>query len=83
MPTIKKIVLTGGPVGGKTAVLGALEYQLGVDLIVIPEIATQVLSIPFDQGVPGVPEADLKWSQEWQDALEHNSCYRPALKHVK
>lgn len=69
MPKIVKVVLTGGPAGGKTAVLGALEYQFGGNLIVIPEVATQVLAIPIDGGGPGLP-INGNWTQEWQDRLQ-------------
>ena len=47
MPIIYKIAVTGGPCGGKTSFMEeALHYLLatGVDCIVVPEAATQIIS---------------------------------------
>ena len=62
---MKKIVLTGGPCGGKSTVMKALKEEFGDRLIVVPEVATIVLAGGFP-----VPGRDLEWSESWQDAFQ-------------
>ncbi|MBT4349629.1 ATP-binding protein [bacterium] len=63
---MKKIVLTGGPCGGKTTFLEALEKELGANIIIVPEAATILLSGGFLE-----PNKDISWSEDWQTAFEY------------
>ncbi len=69
-PQIKKIALTGGPCAGKSQVLEALKAGYGHKLHVLPEVATQLLEMPYDQGGVGIPGKDIEWSREWQDNFQ-------------
>jgi predicted ATPase len=62
---MKKVVLTGGPCSGKTAVLGALRAEFPRDVVFVPEAATLLLA----GGVP-VPGTHLPWSPQWQSAFQ-------------
>jgi predicted ATPase len=62
---MKKIVITGGPCGGKTTVIERLKKDFGRGLVFAPEVATQVLNSGFP-----VPGKDVEWSQEWQDSFQ-------------
>lgn len=62
---IKKIVLTGGPCSGKTTVLRALEEEFAGQIMVVPEVATMILSSGFP-----MPGRDVEWSEEWQAAFQ-------------
>ena len=62
---MKKIVLTGGPCSGKTTTLAALRQEFGENIMVVPEVATMLLSSGFP-----VPGRDCDWSQEWQDVFQ-------------
>lgn len=55
---------------GKSALLEALKYEFGDDLIVMPEVATQLLEVSYDEGGIGVPGRDVEWTQEWQDRFQ-------------
>ncbi len=70
MSKIRKIALTGGPCAGKSALLEALKYEFGDDVVIVPEVATQLLEVPYDEGGIGVPGRDVEWSQEWQDRFQ-------------
>ena len=63
---MKKIVLTGGPCGGKTTFLDALEKELGANIVIVPEAATILLSGGFLE-----PNKDVTWSENWQTAFEY------------
>jgi len=65
MSDIKAIVLTGGPCGGKSTVLRALQEEFGDRLVLVPEVATVLL----DGGFP-LPGRDLDWSEDWQAAFQ-------------
>ncbi len=67
---VKKIALTGGPCAGKSEVLSALKSKFGSRLYVVPEVATQLLEIPYENGGVGIPGKDIEWSQEWQDEFQ-------------
>jgi len=62
---MKKIVITGGPCGGKTSAIKALEQEFSGRLLIVPEAATLLLSGGFP-----VPGRDVDWSQDWQDAFQ-------------
>jgi thymidylate kinase len=62
---MKKIVLTGGPCGGKSTTLRALEKAFPEQIIFVPEVATILLKGGFP-----VPGRDVKWSQAWQSAFQ-------------
>jgi predicted ATPase len=62
---MKKIVLTGGPCAGKSTVLEVLEKKFAGRVLVVPEVATMLLSGGFP-----VPGKHLKWSVEWQEAFQ-------------
>jgi len=69
MAKVSKIALTGGPCAGKTSVIEALKYEFGEDVVIVPEVATQLI-VPLDEGGVGIPGVDVEWSQEWQDNLQ-------------
>jgi len=62
---MKKIVLTGGPCGGKTTFLEALK-ELDLGVVIVPEAATILLSGGFLE-----PNKDVPWSEDWQTAFEY------------
>lgn len=62
---MKKIVLTGGPCAGKTTVLEVLRREFAGQALVVPEVATILLSGGFP-----IPGKDVKWSLEWQAAFQ-------------
>ncbi len=62
---MKKIVVTGGPCGGKSTVLDVLRNQFASQVVVVPEVATILL----EGGFP-VPGRDVDWSPEWQVAFQ-------------
>lgn len=70
MNKIRKVVLTGGPCAGKTHVLNCIKEKYCENVMVVPEVATQLLQIPHSSGGIGKPGVDLDWSQEWQDKLQ-------------
>jgi predicted ATPase len=63
---MKKIVLTGGPCGGKTTFLNTLQEQYSSQIVIVPEAATILLSGGFLE-----PNKDVAWSEEWQTAFEY------------
>jgi len=67
---IRKIALTGGPCAGKTALLESLKAEFGDDVLIVPEAATQLLAVPYEEGGIGIPGRDVEWSQEWQDRFQ-------------
>jgi predicted ATPase len=60
-----RVVLTGGPCGGKTSVLNYLRRRLGKKVITIPEIATLMLAGGFP-----IPDKDMPWSRTWEVMFE-------------
>ncbi len=62
---MKKIVVTGGPCGGKSTVLSALREEFVGRVVLVPEVATMLLGSGFP-----VPGRDLPWSLEWQSAFQ-------------
>ena len=69
MSKVTKIALTGGPCAGKTSVIEAIEKEFGGQVILVPEVATQLVR-PVEEGGVGIPGVDVEWSQEWQDNLQ-------------
>lgn len=59
---VKKIVLTGGPCGGKSTMLEKLKDRYSQEAVFVEEVATHLLSRDWK-----VPE---KWSAQWQDDFE-------------
>ncbi|MCK4539760.1 ATP-binding protein [Candidatus Parcubacteria bacterium] len=59
---MKKVVLTGGPCGGKSTIAEALAREFGNKIIIVPEVATALFEAGFPPPNP--------WTQEWQDALQ-------------
>jgi len=72
---MRKIVITGGPCAGKSRILEQMKANYGDRAIIIPEIATQVLSVPYTEGGVGIPGKDLEWSQEWQTAFQERVIF--------
>ncbi|MEI6499335.1 MAG: ATP-binding protein [bacterium] len=70
MRKITKIVLTGGPCGGKSEIIKRLKEHFEDRVIIVEEVATQLLQVPFEDGGPGIPGKDLEWSQDWQDNFQ-------------
>ena len=62
---MKKIVLTGGPCAGKTSVLDTLRFEFADKALVVPEVATLLLSGGFP-----VPGKDIEWTPAWQKAFQ-------------
>lgn len=59
------IVLTGGPCSGKTTVLRAIAEEFRGQVVLVPEVATLLLSGGFP-----TPGKDVEWSEEWQAAFQ-------------
>lgn len=62
---MKKIVVTGGPCGGKTTVMTAIQSEFRGQVMLVPEVATLLL----EGGFP-VPGRDVEWSEAWQAAFQ-------------
>lgn len=62
---VKKVVLTGGPVAGKTTAINHLKKVFGHSIVVVPEVATTLLNGGFPK-----PGTDLEWVPDWQDAFQ-------------
>ncbi len=69
MKEIVKIVLTGGPCAGKSTTLEALKQKFNGRLLVVPEVATILLSGGFP-----IPGQHVTHSQEWQSAFQTAVC---------
>ncbi len=83
MNKVKKIVLTGGPCGGKSAVLKALSEAFRGKVIIIPETATELLETPPELGGTGVPGKDFEWTQEWQNNFQEKILLRQLEKEAR
>jgi predicted ATPase len=64
---LKKVVFTGGPFGGKTSVLEAV--QTTFKCVVVPEAATLLMSGGFP--IPGV---DIDYTYDWQYNFQKAVC---------
>ncbi len=74
---MKKIVLTGGPCGGKTSALEAIKLNFPCQVLVVPEAATILLSGGFP-----VPGRDLAWSEDWQHDFQASvTVLQTSLEH--
>lgn len=62
---MKKIVITGGPCGGKTTCLKALQEEFMDKIIFVPEVATILLGGGFP-----LPGKHLEWSEKWQATFQ-------------
>lgn len=62
---MKKIVITGGPCGGKSTVMAAIQSEFRGQVMLVPEVATVLL----EGGFPN-PGRDLDWSEAWQAAFQ-------------
>jgi predicted ATPase len=62
---IPTIVLTGGPMAGKTTTLQAIHHRFAERVCLVPEAATQL----FAAGHP-LPGRDCIWSDSWQDTFQ-------------
>ncbi len=71
----KKIVLTGGPCGGKSTIINALRNKLRNQIIIVPEAATILFGGHPVGGFP-VPNKDICWSTKWQ------ACFQAAVTHT-
>jgi predicted ATPase len=69
---VRKVVITGGPVAGKSTAVEHLKGALAGSIVVVSEVATALLG----GGYP-TPSKDLEWSQEWQ------STFQDAVFHVQ
>lgn len=81
---VKIVVITGGPVAGKSTAVEHLKTILSGTVVAVPEVATTLLS----GGYP-MPGRDLDWTQEWQDSFQdavfhvQNSAERAAVIAVR
>ena len=62
---MEKIVLTGGPSGGKSTAFRHLENVMGNYVCLVPEVATILLSGGFP-----APDLEHSWSPEWQSSFQ-------------
>lgn len=62
---IKKIVVTGADRGGKSMVIESARKEFRGQVIVVPEVATMLLSGGFP-----IPGKDINWSPEWQATFQ-------------
>lgn len=67
-PTCPRIVVTGGPGGGKTTAVDLFRRELGERLVVVPEVATLL----FSGGFPRRPDPEA--SRAAQRAIYHVQC---------
>ena len=66
----RRIVLTGGPCGGKTTCLEALKRALGDRVVLVPEASTMVLESGFSPPAEGSDFGEIElWRREFQDAV--------------
>jgi len=71
VPTVPRVVLTGGPGAGKTAVLEVLRRELGPQVRVLPEAASILFGGGFPRGeAPSARRAAQRAIYHVQDALE-------------
>ena len=59
MSMLRRVVITGGPCGGKTLCSAAVKQALGDDAILVPEASTLVMASGFPPPVPDAGIADL------------------------
>lgn len=70
MGMLRRVVITGGPCGGKTLCSAAVKQALGDDAILVPEASTLVMGSGFPPPVPGAGIADLEaWRKSFQGAI--------------
>jgi predicted ATPase len=62
---MKRIVITGGPCGGKTTIWNALKDVFKDIAVFVPENASPLMR----EGFP-VPHKDITWSYEWQTIFQ-------------
>ena len=66
----RRIVLTGGPCGGKTTCLAALKSLLGDQVVLVPEASTMVLEAGFPPPAEGANTLEIEaWRREFQNAV--------------
>lgn len=66
----RRIVLTGGPCGGKTTCLAALKSFLGDKVVLVPEASTMVLEAGFPPPAEGAHILEIEaWRREFQNAV--------------
>lgn len=73
---MRKIVVTGADRGGKSMVIESVKKEFCGQVIVVPEVATMLLSGGFP-----IPGKDIQWSPEWQAAFQ--SCVLPVQVHLE
>lgn len=70
MGGIRRVVITGGPCGGKTVCTAAAKQALGNDVVLVPEASTLVMESGFPPPVAGMAPADLEtWRKSFQAAI--------------
>ncbi|MBI5044801.1 MAG: AAA family ATPase [Candidatus Levybacteria bacterium] len=62
---MKKIVVTGGPCGGKSTTIEAAKAEFAGKILTIPEPATMLMSTGFP-----APGRDLPYSEQWQHIFQ-------------
>ena len=70
MSMLRRVVITGGPCGGKTLCSAAVKQALGDDAILVPEASTLVMASGFPPPVPDAGISDLDaWRKSFQGAI--------------
>lgn len=66
----RRIVLTGGPCGGKTTCMAALKDLMGDRVVLVPEASTIVLEAGFPPPAEDADSCEIEaWRREFQDAV--------------
>ena len=67
---LRRVVITGGPCGGKTLCSAAVKQAFGDHAILVPEASTLVMASGFSPPVPGAGISDLDaWRKSFQGAI--------------
>lgn len=67
---LRRVVITGGPCGGKTLCAKAVRMALGPSAVIVPEASTMVMESGFPAPMPDAGIRDLEaWRKAFQGAI--------------